>query len=186
LRSVGVHEPLSRPGDVSVGERIFQDFAERYRQYFPRVFAYVYGRIRDVQAAEDIASEVFERAYVKAETLRHEEAFGTWLFTIARNLLISYCRKRNRFGGPVDSDLVDSLPGEDAPEDSYLEREEVAKIMGHVRHFPRREQDIISLKFDAELTNVQIAGIMNLSESNVRVILCRTLQKLRKILQEEG
>jgi RNA polymerase sigma factor (sigma-70 family) len=62
----------------------------------------------------------------------------------------------------------------------------VAKIMGHVRHFPQREQDIIALKFDAELTNVQISEIMNLSESNVRVILCRTLQKLRKALQEEG
>ena len=185
MRSVGVHEPLSRPGDVSVGERVFQDFAERYRQYFPRVFAYVYGRIRDVQAAEDIASEVFERAYVKAETLRHEEAFSTWLFTIARNVLISYCRKRNRFGGPVNYDLVNSLPADVAPEDNLLEREELAKIMSHVRRFPQREQDIISLKFDAELTNVQIAEIMNLSESNVRVILCRTLQKLRKILQEE-
>ena len=186
MRSVGVHEPLSRPGDVTVGDRIFQDFAERYRQYFPRVFAYVYGRIRDVQAAEDVASEAFERAFVKADTLRHEQAFSTWLFTIARNLLISYCRKRSRFGGPVNSDLVDSLPADAAPEDDLLQREEVAKIMEHVREFPRREQDIIALKFDAELTNVQIAEIMNLSESNVRVILCRTLQKLRKILQEEG
>jgi RNA polymerase sigma factor (sigma-70 family) len=81
---------------------------------------------------------------------------------------------------------VNSLPADGAPEDSLLEREEVAKIMDHVRCFPQREQDIIALKFDAELTNVQIAGIMSLTESNVRVILCRTLQKLRRILQEEG
>ncbi len=186
MQSVGVHEPLSRPGDVSVGDRIFEDFAERYRRYFPRVFAYVYGRIRDVHASEDIASEVFERAFVKAHTLRHEEAFGTWLFAIARNLVISYCRKRNRFGGPVDYELVNSFPGDGAPEEDLLEREEVAKIMRHLRRFPQREQDIISFKFDAELTNVQIAEIMNLSESNVRVILCRTLQKLRKVLQEEA
>ncbi|MGQ9572690.1 MAG: RNA polymerase sigma factor [Dehalococcoidia bacterium] len=186
MRNVGVHEPLSRPGDVNVGERIFQDFAERYRQYFPRVFAYVYGRMRDLQAAEDIASEVFERAFVKADTLRHEQAFGTWLFTIARNLLISYCRKRNRFGGPVNYELVNSLPDDGAPEDDLLEREEVAKIMEYVRGFPQREQDVIALKFDAELTNAQIAEIMNVSESNVRVILCRTLQKLRKLLQEEA
>jgi len=186
LRNVGVREPLSRPGDVTAGDRVFHDFAERYRQYFPRVFAYVYGRIREVQAAEDVASEAFERAFVKADTLRHEEAFGTWLFTIARNLLISYCRKRNRFAGPVSCELVNSVATDDTPEDSLLEREEVAKIMDLVRRFPQREQDIIALKFDAELTNVQIAGIMNLSESNVRVILCRTLQKLRKVLQEEG
>jgi RNA polymerase sigma-70 factor (ECF subfamily) len=78
------------------------------------------------------------------------------------------------------------LPADADPEGNLLEREEVAKIMEHVRRFPQREQDIIALKFDAELTNVQIADIMNLSESNVRVILCRTLQKLRRVLQEEG
>ena len=186
MRTLEVHGPSSRPGLVGVGDRAFQDFAERYRQYFPRVFAYVYGRIRNVQAAEDLVSEVFERAFVKAHTLRHEEAFGTWLFTIARNIIISYCRRQSRFGSRVDYDLVNSLPSEGVPEDDVLEREELAKIMGHLRHFPQREQDIVALKFDAELTNVQIGEVMGLTESNVRVILCRTLQKLRKSLQNEA
>jgi RNA polymerase sigma-70 factor (ECF subfamily) len=80
---------------------------------------------------------------------------------------------------------VNSLPSEGVPEDDLLEREEMARIMSHLRHFSRREQDIIALKFDAELTNAQIAEVMGLTESNVRVILCRTLQKLRKALQAE-
>jgi RNA polymerase sigma-70 factor (ECF subfamily) len=58
--------------------------------------------------------------------------------------------------------------------------------MGHLRRFPQREQDIVALKFDAELTNAQIGEVMGLTESNVRVILCRTLQKLRKSLQNEA
>ncbi len=186
MRTLEVHESSSRPGLVDAGDPTFQDFAERYRQYFPRVFAYIYGRIRDVQATEDLVSEVFERAFVKAHTLRHEGAFGTWLFTIARNILISYCRRRSRFGTHADYDLVNSLPQEGVPEDHLLEREELARIMAHLRHFPRREQDIIALKFDAELTNAQIAEVMRLTESNVRVILCRTLQKLRKALQAEA
>lgn len=186
MRTLEVHESSSRPGLVDAGDQTFQDFAERYRQYFPRVFAYIYGRIRDVQATEDLVSEVFERAFVRAHTLRHEEAFGTWLFTIARNILISYCRRRKRQGAQADYDLVNSLPYEGVPEDHLVEREELARIMAHLRHFPRREQDLIALKFDAELTNGQIAEVMNLSESNVRVILCRTLQKLRKALQAEA
>ncbi|HXG35332.1 MAG TPA: hypothetical protein VNL15_00010, partial [Dehalococcoidia bacterium] len=44
-------------------------FTERYQTYFPRVFAYVYGRVRNPDLAEDIASEVFERAFVKAGSL---------------------------------------------------------------------------------------------------------------------
>ncbi len=186
MRTLEVHESSSRPGLVDAGDRTFQDFADRYRQYFPRVFAFIYGRIRDVQATEDLVSEVFERAFVKAHTLRQEGAFGTWLFTIARNILISYCRRRSRYGVQTDYDLVNSLPGEDFPEERLVEREELARIMGHVRHFPRREQDIIALKFDAELTNAQISEVMGLTESNVRVIICRTLQKLRKALQEDA
>ena len=185
MRTLEAHGPSSRPGLVGVGDRTFQDFAERYRQYFPRVFAFIYGRIRNVQTAEDLVSEVLERAFVKAHTLRHEEAFGTWLFTIARNLIASHCRHQNRFGARVDYELVNSVPTDGATDDGVLEREELAKMMGHVRKFPQREQDIIALKFDAELTNMQIAEIMGLTESNVRVIICRTLQKLRKALQQE-
>ena len=53
------------------------------------------------------------------------------------------------------------------------------------RSFPQREQDIVSLKFDAELSNRQIAQIMSLSEANVRVILFRTLRKLREMMKSE-
>ena len=51
-----------------------------------------------------------------------------------------------------------------------------------LRQFPQREQDIVSLKFDADLANVQIAKIMDISEANVRVILFRTLRKLRQLM----
>jgi RNA polymerase sigma-70 factor (ECF subfamily) len=54
-----------------------------------------------------------------------------------------------------------------------------------VQGFPQREQDIIALKFDAELSNPQIAEIMGLSEPNVRVIIFRTLRKLRELLVAE-
>ena len=187
MRSVGVHEPLSRPGDVSVGERIFQDFAERYRLYFPRVFAYVYGRIRDVQASEDIASEVFERAFVKAETLRHEEAFGTWLFTIARNEVASHWRKEKPAAKALQeaawhNELNHQPP---SPEDTLLHRERISHLASLLRQLPPREQEIISLKFDAELTNREIANILKTSEVNVRVTIFRALRKLRARMEQQ-
>ena len=185
-RSGNFYGPLSRPRLVGAGDRAFQDFAERYRQYFPRVFAYIYGRVRNVQAVEDLVSETFERAFVKAHAIRGEETFGTWLFTIARNVVMSYCRRENRFGIQVDYDWVNSLSSDSALEDDIPEREEVAKIERHVRRLPQREQDILSLKFDAELTNAQIGEVMGLTESNVRVIFTRTLQKLRKDIMGEA
>jgi RNA polymerase sigma-70 factor (ECF subfamily) len=146
-----------------------------YQQYFPRVFAYIYGRTRDTRATEDLASEAFERAFAGAYT-PDEEAFAIRLFTTARDLLVSHLRAQSRAG---------ALP-QDEVEEAVLKSTDLTRILGHLRRFPQREQDIIALKFDAELTNGQIAQVVGLSEGKVGVVLYRTLRKLRKALEREG
>ena len=148
------------------------DPGERYRQHFPRVFAYVYGRTRNTRAAEELASEVFSRALTEAHALPDETAFETRLFTVARDLLILHCRSHN--------------PPNVAPEDDLLQQPNVARVLNHVRHFDLREQDVIALKFDAQLTNAQIAQVMALTERKVRSILYRTLRHISKALEREG
>ena len=171
---------------VQDASRRLDQFAEKYQQFFPRVFAYVYGRVHNVHQAEDLCSEVFERAFVKMGSLRNDEAFSTWLFTIARNLVTSHARKRGR-ESIVDPDILKSVVATSVSvENEVLVRDEVAAVVECLKTFPQREQDIVSLKFDAELPNSQIAGIMSLSEPNVRVILFRTLRKLREMMKSSA
>ena len=168
--------------DAAVATRRLDEFAEKYRQFFPRLFAYVYGRVHNVQVTEDLVADAFERAFLKSDSLRNDEAFSTWLFTIARNVIISHGRKHNR-ETIVDPDIMKAIaPSGASVESEILLREELNAVAQLVRGFPQREQDIVSLKFDAELSNNQIAEIMELSEANVRVILFRTLRKLRKLM----
>jgi RNA polymerase sigma factor (sigma-70 family) len=165
----------SRKARVSAGAQpsspLSQDLRERYRQYFPRVFAYIYGRIRDSRATEDLTSDVFAKAFAKLDALSNEAAFEIWLFTVARDVLISHCRTHS--------------PREHTTEDELLQQPDLAKLLDHLRHLHLRKQDIIALKFDAELTNAQIAQVMQLSEGKVGMILYRTLRKLRKALEQE-
>jgi RNA polymerase sigma-70 factor (ECF subfamily) len=163
-----------------------QDFADRYRNYFHRVFAYIYGRVQNASLAEDLASEVFERAYLKADTLRNHEAFGTWLFTIARNVVSSHGRRRAREQTDTNSEILSTLPSTTASvESQVLQREEIACVIDYVRRLSQREQEIIGLKFDAALANQQIARIVGTSEGNVRVILFRALRKLRDMMAKD-
>ena len=160
-------------------------FAETYRQYYPRLFAYIFARVGNTHHAEDIVSDVFERAYTKLDSLRDRDALATWLFTIARNAIVSHARKRSR-ETIVDHDVLSELaPATASVEAEVMHREDLAGIARVVRTFSRREQDIISLKFDAELANAQIGQIMGLTEQNVRVIIFRTIRKLRKIMAAE-
>jgi len=173
----------SPAGTADEAARRLDQFAEKYQQFFPRVFAYVYGRVHNVHQSEDLVSEVFERAFLKMGSLRNDEAFATWLFTIARNLVTSHARKRGR-ESIVDPDILKSVVATSlSVENEVLVREEVAAVVDCLKTFPQREQDIVSLKFDAELSNGQIAQIMSLSEANVRVILFRTLRKLREMMK---
>ena len=156
---------------------LLPDVQGYYHQYFPRVFAYIYGRAHDTRATEDLASEAFKRAFAGAYPLSDEEAFVIQLFTAARELLASHLRAQS---------LTGALQPQDDVEDAVLKRADLARILGHLRQFPQREQDITALKFDAELTNAQIAQVVGLSEGKVGVVLYRTLRKLRKALARGG
>ena len=179
-----VYSASAQPAPAATGSRM-DSFAEKYRLFFPRVFAYIYARVGNVHLTVDLAADVFERAYTKADSLRSDDAFSTWLFTIARNVIISHGRKHYR-ETIVDPDVMKEIaPSSVSVETEVMMREELKDVARLVREFPQREQDIIALKFDAELSNPQIAEIMGLSEPNVRVIIFRTLRKLRELMLAE-
>ena len=62
----------------------------------------------------------------------------------------------------------------------------VGLVQWHLRRLSAAEQHVVGLKFEAELTNAQIAQVMGLSEANVRVLLVRALQQLRNSLAHGG
>ena len=175
--------PAARPQTQTTAEPA--QFTDLYHQYFPKVFAYVYGRVQDKEVSLDIVSDVFEKAFIKMRSLRSPESFGSWLFTIARNEVSSHWRKTKPAAKAAqeaawENELHAHPRG---PEETVLHKERLASLSELVRQLPRREQEIIALKFDAELTNREIAGVLSTSEVNVRVTVFRALRKLRERLQ---
>lgn len=164
------------------------EFAELYHEYFPKVFAYVYGRVQHREVSLDIVSDVFEKAFLKKKSLRSPESFGSWLFTIARNEVSSHWRKEKPAARAVqeaawENELHHQPRG---PEETLLHKERLDALSVLVQQLPRREQEIIALKFDAELTNREIANVLGTSEVNVRVTIFRALRKLRERMKAIG
>ena len=164
---------------------IAKAFGELYEQYLPKVFHYINYRINDVNMAEDITSTVFEKALTKFQSYRSEKAnFSTWIFSIARNTLIDHYRVNHK-NRNVSLDPAISLPAENTtPEDELVQNEECRMLQQYVSRLSPHEQEIISLKFGAEMTNRQIAKTTGLSESNVGTILFRAVRKLRDNFHE--
>lgn len=164
------------------------EFSDLYHDFFPKVFAYVYGRVQDREVSLDIVSDVFEKAYMKMKSLRSPESFGSWLFTIARNEVSSHWRKEKPAAKAAQEAAWENELHQQPknPEETLLHKERLAALSELVRQLPRREQEIIALKFDAELTNREIASVLNTSEVNVRVTIFRALRKLRDRMKAAG
>jgi len=161
-------------------------FAAIYDHYFARVYNYVRYRVGDAAVADDVTAQVFERVLVSIGSYRSERApFAAWLFAIARNAVTDHLRAQRRRHWLSLDVLRDRASAEPQPEEVVVDNETRAWLLAAVARLSGRERDLIALKFAAGLTNRRIAEIMDLSASNVGVILYRAVRKLRAELSAE-
>ena len=153
----------------------------------PKVFRYIHYKVNDTQITEDLTSTVFEKALTNFSKFSRDKAsFSTWIFTICRNVVIDYFRTQGRRQTVSLEGAAEVASRNPSPEEELVNREEREKLRACLERLPREEQEIIQLKFGAELTNRQIARMLGLSESNVGTKLYRAVRKLRDGFQEMG
>ena len=159
------------------------DWDAVFQKELPRIYNYFLYRLNDKAAAEDLTSTSFVRAWKSRDSYRQDMgAFSTWLFTIAHRVAVDYFRKHQ----PKVISLDEELFGENNPETIYQEKADKIILGNAIAALPEREQEIISLKYGAELSNKEIAELLKLSESNVSTILHRTVKQLRGIMMQQG
>lgn len=161
-------------------------FVEAYERYHTKVFAYIYSRVGNVEAAKDLTAEVFEKAYVKGHSVREPAAYTTWLFMIAKNVVVGHYRRQKREVNGI-SKIRESLwraGGSSNPEDDALRGEAVSSLMAHVARLSQRDQELLALKFEGELSYTEISRVLRMSEVNVRVSIFRALKRLRELMKE--
>ena len=143
-----------------------------------RVYAYVAYRLGDGPDAEDVTSEVFERA------LRYRESYDPsrgeplgWLLGIARRCV------DDAFRAAVT--LTAETPEKRSPENVEAEAVERLTVAAAVARLDPRAQDLIALRYGADLTARQIARVMGVTINAVEVALHRALARLRPDLERE-
>jgi len=155
-------------------------FTDIFNRYYQRIFNYLYYRVGNFCDAEEMSSQVFEQVIAKMNSYSPQRApFEVWLFTIARNVFNDHYRQQKRrptVSLDYTSELIADQPG---PEDSVINNETTAKLLAALEALPERDRNIIAMKFAGGLKNREIAKLTGLSESNVGVILYRSLQRLR-------
>jgi RNA polymerase sigma factor (sigma-70 family) len=164
----------------TISESTAKAFGRLYEQYLIKIFHYVNYRIEDRGIAEDLTSDIFNKALTKFKSYDSKKAtFSTWIFSIARNTLIDYYRGRSKEQKFQKEEKFRVMVYSTSPEEEVSRSEEIRKLRICLSSLNPGERELISLKFSGEMTNREIAQITGLSESNVGTIICRAVRKLR-------
>jgi len=152
-----------------------------FAKYYNEAMLYTMSLCRDRSLAEDIVSEAFFKALSSSDdTVKN---FKPWLLTVCRNEYLIYLRKHKHFS---DEELSEETAAEeDRTLEKIIKSEEYRALYHAISLLPSSQKEIIHLFYFSGLSVKEIAGITNKSETNVKVILCRAREDLRKKLEEQ-
>ena len=162
-------------------------FTELYNHFFPRVYNFIYARMKNADSADDVVSSTFMKVYENLEKYNPTKAaFSTWLFRIASNNMLDYFRRTQSRGEVEWDETFDpSAPDFEEPEKQILRAEGNAEILRAMDKLTEKERRIVELKYFSGVGNKEIAELMGITANNVGVVLHGALKKMRKVLGSE-
>ena len=151
-------------------------FVDLYERHVDRVYAYVIRRTGNRAEAEDITSEVFERALVNLPKFEWRGVpLIAWLFRIAANALAD--RRRE-----IERDSADPPPDvPDESESATIERR--AMLFQLVGRLPDLQRQVIEMRFAEGRSIREIAAALERSEGAVKQLQLRAIENLRKSME---
>ena len=163
---------------VERAKRDPRQFGALYDRHFQQIYRFVYSRVREQTAAEDVTSEVFIKA-LKAMP-RYQDTgrpFSAWLYQIAVNAIADRYRTL-RPSQPLD-DFHDLSVAGPALEDLATHRDEIRHIWSLVEELPGQQRTALVLKFQEDMKIDDIAVAMGKSPGAVKLLIHRGVSRLR-------
>ena len=162
-------------------------FETLYREYYQKVYAFLYRLCADPDLAEDLTQETFLQAYKSFHKFRGDCEVFTWPAAIGKHTYFKYLKKKKLHLDAANLELVAQsyLQNEDSPEE-HIHRKDVEKAVRKVvENIPKKYRDVVLLRIYAELPFSQIAQSLKISESSAKVIYFRAKKMLMEVLKDE-
>ncbi|MFQ5946257.1 MAG: sigma-70 family RNA polymerase sigma factor [Anaerolineae bacterium] len=155
-----------------------------YRRHVESIYRYIHLRVGRQDLAEDLTGDVFVRALEALRTYEYRGVpFSAWLYRIAHDRVVDYYRREARREEDV---LVEEPEDAERGPASTLEAGLARDRLGAaLRRLTPDQQMVISLKFGEDMTNAQVAELMDKTEGAVKSLQHRALASLKRFMDEE-
>lgn len=169
-------------------------------QYADALYSYTLPRVNDSALAEDIVQETFLSAWKARDTFKGEASEKSWLYTICKNKIIDYYRKKAK---DIVQPMSESAPGdgffdeaehwtqEDKPADwgidynKNIDNKEFYKVLDDCKKkLQQVQQAVFSMKYLEDLDSAEICKVLGISSSNYWVLIHRAKLQLRTCLEK--
>jgi RNA polymerase sigma-70 factor (ECF subfamily) len=163
------------------GEReAFDQLVVRYQR---DIYRLCYRYVNNHEDANDLAQEVFLKAWRGMGRFRGESSFSTWLYRIAVNACLNFRAARR----PATQELPEALPDPRMGAAGRVESEEQARrVRAAVGRLPEKQRATLILKVYHDLTHEEVAQTLGSSVGTVKANLFHALGNLRRLVAEEG
>jgi len=167
----------ARAGSPEAWDALFQ-------RYQLPLYAYVFELIRSEQTALDVVQETFISAARNLASLRDDDRFGSWLFSIAHRKCVDRWRKSGR-EEPLGPEVAEALSdNESDPSELLVRREQEAEFMKLIEQLSPPQRSVLLLHFVEDFSLEEIAGITGAQPGTVKSRMHYAKLALRKLVEE--
>ena len=148
---------------------------------YPRIARYAFARTGNQTDAEDIAAEVFVRAFESLDSFKERGLpMEAWLFRIAHNLVVDRFRRDSRFPRTEETEI--DLQDDADPAGLAEQRVLMGDVRKAMEQLTPEQREVVRLRFLGGLSSKETAAVMHKKDGAVREMQRAALEKLRTLL----
>lgn len=163
-------------------------FGQIFEAFHPKIFGFLVRRTGNIQTAEDLASETFEKAFRAKETFNPEiGSLNNWLFRIAKNSLTDSQRRESLCHSPSFREAESTLfnPNYGDIQKTMEAKEIVGSINEGLSGLTDRQRKVVLLRLTTNMSNREIGEELGLTEGAIKSLLFRALPKIQEAVAKE-
>lgn len=157
-----------------------------YNRYIGKVYGKCLSILRDEAAAKDAAQDIFIKVLLSLSKFKKGSRFSTWLYSVSYNFCIDQIRKSKKNKTQDIADLEYGLE-DNSPEvsDAQLLEIRVLRLNEILKELQAAEKMILLMKYQDAMSIADIAELMDITESAVKMRLKRAKAKVVKLHDEK-
>ena len=163
------------------------DFAHLVSKYKQKVFQTCMGFVHNTDDAADLTQDVFIKVFEKLNSFKGTSAFSTWLYRITLNMAINYTRKKritSMFNFDQKTDELYKKQSSNKTDDRIIQHENKMHVKKMLDKLPLTQRKAFVLSHYREMSNNELADVLNISAKAAESLLFRARKNLQKELKK--